>query len=387
MNARSHSSLVGAIGFCCAVFTVECTLGGENPLLFPLEKDGKYGYINAKGKFVIEPRFEYAAQFSEGLAAVGMNGKRCYINQYGKIVIETQPGLGGFDFHDGMAQVGTYKKFGFIDKRGDLVIDLKYEEVRGFSEGFAAFRVSDSNKWGFINKTGKVVIEPRFETAYWIGSFHEGLAPVCAEWKSIDDNKWGYIDRTGKFVIPPQFVSMYPLPRFSEGLACAKNSKGKWGFMDKTGIWVIEPQFDKAGGFSEGLAWVVVGSIYHPQMADAAAWEAAWRGGGKYGFVDRKGNWVIAPQFEAVGSFSEGLAAAWGEGGWGYINRRGKFVIKPQFPDVYSGGSFLNGLARGQLEKREGIHFTGGWVTASGGRSGYINKRGEVIATQKGVIH
>ncbi len=34
--------------------------------------DGNYGYINKKGHFEVPPRFTYADEFNEGLALVGV---------------------------------------------------------------------------------------------------------------------------------------------------------------------------------------------------------------------------------------------------------------------------------------------------------------------------
>jgi len=52
--------------------------------------DGKYGYINQTGNFIIQPQFEDADSFSEGLAAVRINGKYGYIDKTGQILIEPQ---------------------------------------------------------------------------------------------------------------------------------------------------------------------------------------------------------------------------------------------------------------------------------------------------------
>ena len=49
---------------------------------------------------------------------------------------------------------------------------------------------------------------------------------------------------------------------------------------------------------------------------------------GKYGFVNKRGEFVIAPQFADVWNFSEGLAAVrvgrTRSGKWGYITKRAK---------------------------------------------------------------
>jgi hypothetical protein len=81
----------------------------------------------------------------------------------------------------------SQKKCGFIDRNGNIIIDLIYKDAGNFSEGLAPVKTAD-NKWGYIDTTGKMLIEPRFK---YVRDFSEGLAPV-----SID---WGYcfIDKTG----------------------------------------------------------------------------------------------------------------------------------------------------------------------------------------------
>jgi hypothetical protein len=52
--------------------------------------------------------------------------------------------------------------------------------------------------------------------------------------------------------------------------------------------------------------------------------------GGKWGYIDRTGKFIIRPQFdEALNmEFSNGLARVKIDGKWGYINKTGKFVWK-----------------------------------------------------------
>jgi hypothetical protein len=58
--------------------------------LFPLPRGEAWGYVDKTGKFVIEPQFEYASAFSEGLAAIKVAGKYGFINEMGGIVINPQ---------------------------------------------------------------------------------------------------------------------------------------------------------------------------------------------------------------------------------------------------------------------------------------------------------
>lgn len=63
-------------------------------------------------------------------------------------------------------------KFGFIDKKGNVVIEPKFDDVQDFSEDLALVTLNKQKV--FIDKTGKLVIEPKdFEP---INGFTNGLA-------------------------------------------------------------------------------------------------------------------------------------------------------------------------------------------------------------------
>ena len=87
---------------------------------------------------VINPTFESAEVFSEGLAGVCV-GRGCYY---------TRPS-------DKPKEDG---KWGFIDKTGAMVILPQFGYVSTFHEGLAAVAVG--GKWGYIDKTGKFVNQP-----------------------------------------------------------------------------------------------------------------------------------------------------------------------------------------------------------------------------------
>jgi hypothetical protein len=100
-----------------------------------------------------------------------------------------------------MAAVLTWetRKWGYIDKTGNMAIRPQFDDAAWFSEGLAAVRTGDpkTGKWGYIDPAGNMVIQPQFA---WGGKFSEGLADV-----RIGD-KYGFVDRTGSMVIQPQFV-------------------------------------------------------------------------------------------------------------------------------------------------------------------------------------
>ncbi|MEK5037068.1 WG repeat-containing protein [Sporosarcina sp. FSL K6-3457] len=64
-------------------------------------------------------------------------------------------------------------KWGAVNKEGETILPFKYEQLRAFSEGVAAF--SKNGKFGFIDIHGNEVIKPQFDDA---SAFVNGLAVV-----------------------------------------------------------------------------------------------------------------------------------------------------------------------------------------------------------------
>ena len=57
-----------------------------------VELNGKYGYINKLGKFVISPKYKYAGDFKDGLVFVSAKDEKRYfryfIDKSGKVIIK-----------------------------------------------------------------------------------------------------------------------------------------------------------------------------------------------------------------------------------------------------------------------------------------------------------
>ena len=264
----------------------------------------KWGFMDRNGKVIVEPKYDreeihlgldYTSPYSEGMAAVSVNGKWGFIDASGKMVIQPQYEEVS-SFTNGVAaglddegNVVFFDKTGKKLTRGDAIAAI-------FPNPSSELLVKETdNKYVFYNKKGEVVAE--YDD--W-SPFSEGLARVTRGGYAVYDAQVegavsGYIDETGKVVIPLQFG--YPANDFHEGLAavsfCVGPIKNEWpewkmGFIDKFGEFVIQPQYDRASDFQEGLARVELD--------------------GKIGFIDKQGKTVIQPQFYNASDFSDGIA-------------------------------------------------------------------------------
>jgi hypothetical protein len=141
------------------------------------------------------------------------------------------------------------------------------------------------------------------------------------------------------------------------------------GYINTSGQFVVKPQFDAVGEFDKnGLAMVKLNNGGFGYINTSGQFVIKPRfaradPNGKLGYMDLSGSgqFVIEPQFQGAEDFSDNdLAAVKLNDKWGYINTSGQFVIKPQFDYV---DTFKEGLARVEFNNKEG----------------YINERGEVV--------
>ena len=64
-----------------ALFCVSCGTSSSGDIdynLIPVQQGGRFGYINPKGEYVINPQFDDATMFREGIARVKKDGKYGY---------------------------------------------------------------------------------------------------------------------------------------------------------------------------------------------------------------------------------------------------------------------------------------------------------------------
>lgn len=225
--------------------------------------DGKYGFLDGRGRTVTEVKYSIIHKFSDGLALVRLNDKSGFVDESGKEVIPASYDNAD-SFSEGLAAVKSNGKWGFIDRSGKIIIPFQYEAVYSFTDGSAW--VMTNKIWSGIDKSGKPApppIAPQNKFTYY-----EGLAVA------LGDNKCGYIDAKREWKIANKYDEC---AEFSEGVAAVK-SKGKWELIDSNGKEIISLSldYDYISKFKEGF------SMVHLNM--------------KRGIIDKSGKEIISPK-------------------------------------------------------------------------------------------
>lgn len=302
--------------------------GGDWP------EDGRMGFIDPYGRFIINPRYlppENGAlpndpmrlslvlhegyRFSEGLAAVRTPKEWIYINRNDSAVIQ---GLGirsARRFHEGLAAVYMFNHetqtwaWGYIDKRGQVVIAPQFLLPADFKDGFATVFGPDKRSY-CINRFGeKLYRQYRFETG-----FNDSVAAIREGFKA---------------------PGALPGARSMMGLIRVEPSGGLRE--------VVFPQFDKVGSYGSGLAPVLIGSRQADTLHLADDVIDYQFTGGKWGYINLYGQIVLNPNFDgATGFINERATVRYGML-WGYIDPNGAMHGEAEFKYA---GPFEGPLAR-----------------------------------------
>jgi hypothetical protein len=163
--------------------------------LIPYRSGELWGYCTPDKKIVIEPQFEFASWFYEGLARVA---NHCDYDCY--------------DVYDG--------KWGYIDTKGNIVIPIEYDDGFDFVKGFTYVRKDTT--WYKINKKGKVVHQFSSRYYYNVSSFKElqpylnvkipeGYEEVNFDYYKGNKNFKGYRKNKTEYWEDPESLFFFPI--------------------------------------------------------------------------------------------------------------------------------------------------------------------------------
>jgi WG containing repeat len=121
-------------------------------------KDGKYGFVDARGRLRIANRYDGIGAFQEGLAAVKILGKWGYVDVSERIVVQPVYDIAN-PFNNGLAQVSRAGKTGIIEKDGRALIPMKYDSIGRLPDG--NFLLKLNSLYGLADRSGQVRLDTR----------------------------------------------------------------------------------------------------------------------------------------------------------------------------------------------------------------------------------
>jgi hypothetical protein len=177
----------------------------------------RYGYANANGKVIVQPRYKAGYEFSEGIGClIDALDRQLFFDIDGDLIMSpiyygtkdenNSKYLGYFYFHNGIVRASTQgrsqlKKNPYpnseviLKKDGSLLPIPSDYQVYAYSDG--RILLGKAGYFGFMDANGAWVVDPVYPYAK---PFCEGLAVV-----GTADGKRGVIDQNGILVIPMAF--------------------------------------------------------------------------------------------------------------------------------------------------------------------------------------
>jgi hypothetical protein len=216
---------------------------------------GLYGYLDAKGQWVIQPAFRQCENFDAfgGVWAMKKDGKWLYIDGVGREMGGRTDGRAQYFSKDGLAVLEQNTNgLQLIDSKGNKIKDLPvFKQFGAFLEDRMIYQSAQNSLVGYITIDGELLGEARFGLASQ--DFSDGMAMV----QDPITRKFGFINKAGELVIP---MTWDTIGSFQSGKALFKKN-GAFGLIDKKGNPVTLPR--KYGWMGEEGGGYVLGKVFN----------------------------------------------------------------------------------------------------------------------------
>ena len=372
--------------------------------LLPVFVDGQLGFIDRRGKVVVEPTFQRLGIYGDSWRLeLGMGDVPSELPR----AVTAIPFADWFDgFSEGVCIVGRDGKCGFLRDDGKLIAPCRYTMVTRFQEGIAFGEIkgppqriemlnregqvlrSDidavapvregrvgvriQGRWGFVNCAGKIVIAPQYDS---VGSDNRQVrAARDAYFMNGAVQVWqngttGMIDRNGETIVPIKYANV---TRREFGFEAVRGD-GQKEYFDWGGGRIpkaIMPAGARSGHVTLRIDAADVVKIGTPQEGLVSFRIAS----GKWGYATLEGHVVIQPRFRFAGPFHAGCAVVSPDGvRWGLIGPSGAYCAEPRYEKVL------------RLSREQGADedFASLFKVSQNGVWGIIDRRGnEIVASR-----
>jgi len=161
-----------------------------------IKKDGKYGFIDSRGRIRIANRYDDIQNFQEEMAAIKINGKWGFINHQERIVV--QPAYEEVTpFKKGFSIVRQKGLSGLIDKTGKIILPVRYQSLEVLPN--QRIRILQDGVYGLSTADGHMILNPRYEM---LEDLDNGFVIVAR------DQKYSLLTLQGLSIIPMIYDSL-----------------------------------------------------------------------------------------------------------------------------------------------------------------------------------
>jgi len=223
--------------------------------LYPIRENGKWGFMNAAGEVVIHPAYDAVSPCINGYIAVSSNNDWGIISGLGESIVPMEYRISWKENCSVMVVKDQADVLALFCTETGALTDFQWQNVR-IEPGKRVFPMqSPDGLWGYVNAEGDECIPCRFLKAY----------PFCEGWAGVEiyklEHRWytcdALVNETGELLFPPEGYSIMNWDGVSEGLIQVRDDRsGLIGYMDMRGDIVIASAWEDAHAFHAGFAAV-----------------------------------------------------------------------------------------------------------------------------------
>lgn len=240
---------------------------------------------------------------------------------------------------------GPVSEHVLLDPEGNDIFEAPFLAVAPAEDGNSLFKQDEDGVWKKVDYYDNLLADNKnhkFEKVFSLPSDGLGTAVIDGKYHlitadmKVSDISWDYAGV------------------FSEGICAFKNGN-KWAFGTAENYASLEYIYDEIGvnrygkcccngviAVKQNDKWQLVDvkgeAISEQTFSEIKGFESdqptPFMQNGKYGYINRRGEVYLEPQFEDAMPFANGYAPVKMNGKWGYINRYGEIAMEPVYDEV-----------------------------------------------------
>lgn len=326
--------------------------------VYPVKVDHKWGYINARGKLIVPPRYEQIAH--EDLP---WHGKSILSESSDFRLVENDQKLGLIDPAKNEVLSTNYKEikplsasffmveidslYTVVNRDENVLLNERFENIHllGHSKSKAQnyFSVKQGNYWGVYNDSGQPILPISYDTICFIDA-GRGYFKV----KKGTDKLWGLVDLNDKLIFPYTYLN---IDAYHDNFIATYKMTGRWEAWDSLGARILQPEWSTFKPLNQHLMLISRGGsrncLYAFAQKDTIPLENNYKAidsldarfvkfkiNGRWGILDSLGQQVLGPTYISIRAGTDGFYRVFDLNRWGLYDMKKGLILSCEYTNI-----------------------------------------------------
>lgn len=264
---------------------------------FVLNKDSKYGVIDATGEIIVEPIYDnvnipnpekavFICEKEDKFIALNENEENIFTKYEEVSAISINGIVSNNPYEKTVLRYKKGDKYGIITYEGKVITKPIYEEIKGLENKESELLVKVNGKYGVINTKGAKLIKAEYDNIVADGFYTDidkyALSGYIVSNKTTEGYRYGYINNKYKKVLNVEYNTV-------ERILDSKNAKDTCLIASKNGKYGVVKNGKELINYSyQGIEYDSNNSLFELDK------------NGKYGIIDYTGKSIIPVEYTGI---------------------------------------------------------------------------------------